>query len=54
MSKIIAKECQNVEFKLSLAERTVKRDVAAMQKMGVLVREGNTSAGHWVVIKEKV
>lgn len=38
---------------LSLAERTIKRDVAAMQKMGVLVREGNTSAGHWVVIKEK-
>lgn len=38
---------------LSLAERTIKRDVAAMQKMGLLVREGNTSAGHWVVIKEK-
>lgn len=38
---------------LSLAERTIKRGVAAMQKMGVLVREGNTSAGHWVVIKEK-
>ncbi len=38
---------------LSLTERTIKRDVAAMQKMGVLVREGNTSAGHWVVIKEK-
>ena len=31
---------------MSLAERTIKRDVAAMQKMGVLVREGNTSAGH--------
>lgn len=38
---------------LSLAERTIKRDVAAMQKMGLLVHEGNTSAGHWVVIKEK-
>ena len=38
---------------LSLTERTIKRDVAAMQKMGVLVREGNTSAGHWVVIREK-
>lgn len=31
---------------MSLAERTIKRDVAAMQKMGVLVHEGNTSAGH--------
>ena len=38
---------------LTLTERTIKRDVAAMQKMGVLVREGNTSAGHWVVIREK-
>ena len=36
---------------MSLAERTIKRDVAAMQKMGVLVREVNTSAGHWVVTK---
>ena len=23
---------------------------AMMQKMGILLREGNTSAGHWVVI----
>ena len=35
---------------LSLVERTIKRDLAAMQKMGVLLREGNTSAGHWVII----
>ena len=38
---------------LSLAEMTIKREVAAMQKMGLLVDEGNTSAGHWVVIKKK-
>lgn len=37
---------------LSLVERTIKRDLAAMQKMGVLVREGNTSAGHWVIIQK--
>ncbi|MBO4403380.1 MAG: putative DNA binding domain-containing protein [Bacteroidales bacterium] len=37
---------------LSLVERTVKRDLAAMQKNGVLIREGNTSAGHWIVIKK--
>lgn len=35
---------------LSLTERTIKRDIATMQKIGVLVREGNTSAGHWVII----
>ena len=37
---------------MSLVERTIKRDLAAMQKMGVLIREGNTSAGHWVVIQK--
>ncbi len=35
---------------LAVAKRTLERDLAAMQKMGVLVREGNTSAGHWVII----
>ena len=35
---------------LSISERTVKRDLATLQKMGVLIREGNTSAGHWVVL----
>ena len=38
---------------LSLVERTVKRDLADMQKKGVLIREGNTSAGHWVLLIEK-
>ena len=37
---------------LSLVERTVKRDLAALQKMGLLIREGNTSAGRWVLLKE--
>ena len=36
---------------LSVVVKTVKRDLAAMQKMGVLIREGNTSAGHWIVIE---
>lgn len=35
---------------LSVAKRTLERELAALQKMGILVREGNTSAGHWVVI----
>ena len=45
--RISVKEMSRV---LSLAERTIKRDIATMQKIGVLVREGNTSAGHWVII----
>ena len=28
--------------------RTVQRDLADLQKKGVLIREGNTSAGHWI------
>ena len=35
---------------LSVALRTIRRDLAAMQKMGVLLREGNTSAGRWVLL----
>ena len=34
------------------AKRTLERDLTAMQKMGVLIREGNTSAGHWVLLIE--
>ena len=35
---------------LSVAPRTIWRDLAALQKMGALLREGNTSAGHWVLL----
>lgn len=47
-SRISVKEMSLV---LSLVERTIKRDLAAMQKKGVLIREGNTSAGHWIVVQ---
>ena len=33
---------------LSVDSRTVQRDIADLQKKGVLIREGNTSAGHWI------
>ena len=48
-SHISVKEMSRV---FSLVERTIKRDLSAMQKMGVLIREGNTSAGHWVIIQK--
>ena len=41
---------QQMSVVLSLVLKTVKRDLAALQKMGVLVREGNTSAGRWVLL----
>ncbi len=36
---------------LSVVVKTINRDLAAMQKMGILIREGNKSAGHWIVIE---
>ena len=46
-SRVSVKEMSLV---LSLVERTIKRDLADLQKKGVLIREGNTSAGHWVIL----
>lgn len=43
---------EKMAVELSIAKRTLERELAALQKTGVLVREGNTSAGHWVFIKE--
>ena len=40
MAKIKARECQNVEYKSNWHD-----------EKGILIREGNTSAGHWVLIK---
>ena len=37
---------------LSVVPRTIWRDLADLQKKGVLIREGNTSAGHWVIIEQ--
>lgn len=37
---------------LSVDLRTIRRDIAAMQKKGVLIREGNTSSGRWVLIRK--
>ncbi|MBR2238729.1 MAG: DeoR family transcriptional regulator [Prevotella sp.] len=53
IKKDIRVSVKEMSLVLSLAERTVKRDLSAMQKMGVLVREGNTSEGHWVLLTDK-
>ncbi|MCQ2332831.1 MAG: HTH domain-containing protein [Paludibacteraceae bacterium] len=37
---------------LSVVKRTIERELARMQEMGVITHEGNTSAGKWVVLKE--
>ncbi|MBO7101567.1 MAG: putative DNA binding domain-containing protein [Bacteroidales bacterium] len=43
---------QQMSVVLSVVKRTIERDLAAMQKKGVLIREGNTSAGHWIIVRE--
>ena len=35
---------------MSVVKRTVECDLADLQKKDVLIREGNTSAGHWIWI----
>ena len=37
---------------LSVVKRTIERDLADLQKKGILCREGNTSAGRWVLLRE--
>ena len=41
---------EQMSLVLSVVLRTIRRDLSDMQKKGVLIREGNTSAGHWVLL----
>ena len=34
---------------MSVVKRTIERELAKMQAMGIIANEGNTSAGRWVV-----
>ena len=36
---------------LSVTRRTVERDIALLQKNGIIRHRGNTSGGHWEVLK---
>ncbi len=36
----------------SVNERTIKRDLAKMKKLGILRHVGSTKGGHWEVVKE--
>ena len=37
---------------LAVAKRTLERNLADLQKKGILCRTGNTSAGRWMLLKE--
>ena len=37
---------------LSVTQRTIERDLAAMQKAGIIRHEGKVNAGVWVVLEK--
>ena len=39
---------------LSVSQRTIERDLSALQKHGVLKREGKDNDGKWVVLEKKL
>lgn len=38
---------------LSVTQRTVERDLAILQKIGIIRHEGKVNAGVWVVLEKK-
>ena len=43
---------QQMSVVLSVVKRIIERDLADLQKKGILIREGNTSAGHCEIIEK--
>ena len=37
---------------MSVTQRTIERDLAAMQKAGIIRHEGKVNAGVWVVLEK--
>jgi ATP-dependent DNA helicase RecG len=35
---------------LSVSQRTIERDLSALQKLGVLKREGKDNDGLWIIV----
>ena len=47
---VSAKEMSEV---LTVVQRTIERDIAFLQKNGIIKHHGNTSGGHWEVISNE-
>ena len=41
----------NLATMLGVSEKTIKRDIAAMQSVGIIKRVGSDKTGHWEVVK---
>ena len=39
---------------LSVSQRTIERDLSALQKVGVLKHEGKDNDGMWVIVKNNI
>ena len=39
--------------KLSVSEKTIKRDLAELQTQGVISREGGDFGGHWIICRKR-
>ena len=52
MLELISKNPFISAQQMSVVKRTIERDLADLQKKGILIREGNTSAGHWEIIEK--
>ena len=42
---------QQMTQKMKVPEKTIKRELAALQEMGVLVREDGRKGGRWIIIQ---
>lgn len=42
----------NLASMLGVSEKTIKRDIAAMQSAGLIKRVGSDKTGHWEVINQ--
>lgn len=41
----------NLAAMLGVSEKTIKRDIAAMQSAGLIKRVGSDKTGHWEVVQ---
>ena len=43
---------QKLTQKIKVSEKTIKREIALLQEVGVLIREGGRKEERWVVLKK--
>ncbi|MBD5360907.1 MAG: HTH domain-containing protein [Bacteroides sp.] len=42
---------QQLSVALSVSDRTIERDLAKLQEIGTLIREGSDNGGRWLITK---